>query len=279
VTLYELEQFESKQRAVPMPNGEFPSRRESLQALITDRLVAKEISAKGIRVRDEDIDHYIDRIKEQNRLNEDQLKQALTQQGLTWDGYRSQIRHEIEKIQLLNKEIRGRVNVTPEDIQRYYDAHKANYRVPARVKARHIVFLLNEGATDEVVAAVLDRLLQVRKRIVEDKQKFEVVAKQVSEDGAASQGGDLGEIEPEKALPEFAEVLAKQPIGVVSDPIRTAVGLHLVKVESRLPEGHRPVAEVSEEIKDKLYSQMLDERYRRWIAEDLQRHHYVEIQL
>src|ERR1041385_4111634 len=70
VTLYELEQFEAKERAAPMPNGEVLSRQQLLQALITDRLVAKEIATKGIRVRDEDIDHYIDRIKDQNHLND-----------------------------------------------------------------------------------------------------------------------------------------------------------------------------------------------------------------
>ena len=110
ITLYELRQFVSQKRA-QMPSMPSVTDKEALQALITEKLVAKEIVARGIQIRDEDIDHYIDRIKQQNHLDDDQLREALKQQGLEYTKYRQQIREEIEKVQLLNKVIRAKVTI------------------------------------------------------------------------------------------------------------------------------------------------------------------------
>ncbi|MGH7858457.1 MAG: peptidylprolyl isomerase [Candidatus Binatia bacterium] len=279
ITLYELEEYARKRSDTVSAMPGRISREDLLQALITEKLVTKEIDAKGIRVGDEDIDHYIERIRQQNRLSEEQLKEALQQQGLSWEQYREQVRGEIQKIQLLNREIRGKVNITPEDVQRHYDAHKEEHRVSAKVHLRHIVLRLEPNAPEEVVEAVRERAEGVRKRIVDDGEDFGAVAKEVSEDPAAAQGGDLGPVDPGKIIPEFEELLPKLEEGEVSEPVRTSAGIHLLMIEKRIAEGYTPIENVSEGIKEKLYNKALDERYRRWLLEDLKKRHYVEIKL
>ena len=73
-----------------------------LDALITEKLVSKEVSDKGVVVRDDDVDRYIDSIKERNKIDDEQLKQALAQQGLTLESYRRQIREDIQRQQLIS---------------------------------------------------------------------------------------------------------------------------------------------------------------------------------
>ena len=51
--------------------------------------------------------------------SEEQLDAALAQQGLTRARYRKQIKEELERAQLINREIRGKVSVSPEEIERY----------------------------------------------------------------------------------------------------------------------------------------------------------------
>jgi peptidyl-prolyl cis-trans isomerase SurA len=106
ITLYELNKF-IKEKSAHVPGMQAVSEKDALQALITEKLVQREIVARGIRIRDEDVDRYIERIKQQNHIDDDQLREALKQQGLDYDQYRQQIREEIEKVQLINKEIRG----------------------------------------------------------------------------------------------------------------------------------------------------------------------------
>ncbi len=277
ITLYELQQYQAKQLAL-MPNQPTPSEKDVLQALITEKLLAREITARGIQVRDEDIDRYIDHIKQSNHLDDDQLKAALKQQGMEYPAYRAQVRQEIEKVQLLNREIRGKVNVSPEDVQRYYEAHKAQYERPARVKVRQIMLRLDAGAPDEIVQGVTQRVKDLRARLLKGED-FAKLAKQVSEDPAAADGGDLGEVEPSKVLPEFEAPLANLKEGEVSEPIRTKMGIHLLKLEKRIAGGFQPEGELAADIKEKLYNEALDERYKRWILEDIQKHHYVETKL
>jgi parvulin-like peptidyl-prolyl isomerase len=118
----------------------------------------------------------------------------------------------------------------------------------------------------------------IRKRLVKGED-FATLAKQVSEDPLAAEGGDLGELQPSKLLPEFEGPLSKMKEGEISEPIRTKMGVHLVKLEKRIAEVYQPESEVAADIKEKLYNEELDERYRRWILEDIQKHHYVEIKL
>lgn len=277
ITLYELRQYRDKQMAA-MPNAQNVTSEEMLQALITEKCLAREILARGIRVRDEDIDRYIDRIKQQNKVDEAGLKKALAQQGMDYDKYREQIRKEIEKVQLLNREIRGKVNVTPEDVTRYYEAHKADYEQPGGVALRQITMKLSPDAPDEIVGAITQRMNDVRGRIVKGED-FATLAKQFSEDPLAPEGGDLGEVQPSKLVPEFETVVGKLKEGEVSEPIRTKVGLHLLKLEKVIKGGHRPESEVAADIKDKLYNEALDERYKRWLLEDIQKNHYIETKL
>lgn len=278
ITLFELERF-VQDRHGELTRAGIKTLKEALEGLITEKLLAKEIADQKVDVRDEDIDRYIQQIRGQNRLSEDQLAQALQQEGLTYDQYRAQVKKEIEKIQLLTREIRGRVNITPEEVERYYEAHKKEYYVPARVRLRHIILLVQPNAPNEVAAATFARARELRKRIVDKKEDFHKLAKLYSEDAAAAQGGDLGEVQPDQVLPQFEAVLPTLAEGEVSQPIRTEVGVHLIKMEKRRPEGHRPLAEVSKEIKDKLYNEALEARYTRWLSEDLKKRHYVEIKL
>lgn len=278
ITLYELEQYGAKQRKL-LPNLPVPNQNDLLQALITERLLAREIVTRGIRVHDTDIDRYIDHIKEQNHVDDGQLRQALAQQGMDYGKYREQVRGEIEKVQLMNREIRGKVNVTPEDVHRYYEAHKEEWRTPASYHLRQIMVRLGADAPDELVQAVQERVAAIRKRVVDGGEDFAKVAKQTSEDGTAADGGDLGDVEPSKILPEFETPLEKMKDGEVSEPIRTAAGLHLVKLEKRMGEGYKPEEELAAQIKDKLYNEALDDRYKRWLLEDIHKNHYIEVKL
>ena len=279
ITLSDLRQYSREWMAQLASVGSVMSDEAILDRLVTERMVAKEIEDNGILVRDEEIDAYISRIRKVNRISQSQMREALEQQGLTWERYREQVRSEIQKMQLVNREIHGRVNVTPEDVERFYEAHKEEYKLPARVKLRHIVLLLAPDASEAAAGIVREKMVKIRERIVDDHEAFEDVAKEVSEDAAASSGGDLGEVEPSKVLPEFEGPLATLGEGEVSEPIRTQAGIHLLRIDERIELGHTSLEELSEGIREQLYTEALDQRYRRWLLEDLKKRHFVEMHL
>ena len=247
-----------------------------LDALINDKLLEKEVSDKGIVVRDEDVDHYMETIKERNQLDDQRLKEAIEKQGLTIETYRVQLREEIQKAQLMNREIRGKVNVTPEEVQRYYEAHISEYSTPARLQVAHILFHLQPDAPADKVAAVTAKAQEVYGRLKKGAD-FVETAKQYSEDPTGQNGGDLGWFKQGELLDTLEKAAEKLKVGEVSEPVRTKIGLHIVKLEAREGESHQKLDELAERIKEQLYNAALEERFQKWLTEDLRKHHHVEM--
>ena len=245
-----------------------------LEALITDKLIQKEVSEKGVVVRDEDIDRYIEAIKQRNNLDDEKLKTALAGQGLTFESYRAQIREELERDQLVGREIRGKVSVTPEEVERYYQAHLSEYSTPERVQVAHIVFRLESDAPADKVAAITARAQDLYQRIKKGAD-FAEMAKQYSEDPSGQNGGDLGWFKPGELLDSLEQAAARLKVGEVSEPVRSKVGLHLLKLEGREGAAHRNLDELSDQIKQQLYNAALEERFQKWLTEDLRKRHHV----
>jgi parvulin-like peptidyl-prolyl isomerase len=275
ITAYQVKKFSSDSIRGRQLNASM-DKAALLDALITDKLIQKEVSDKGVVVRDEDVERYIGAIKERNNLDDEKLKTALAGQGLTMDGYRKQIREEIERDQLIAREIRGKVSVTPEEVQRYYEAHLSEYSTPEKLQVAHIVFRLDEGASGDQVAAVTAKAEEVHQRIKKGAD-FAEMAKQYSEDPSKDSGGDLGWFKQGEMLESFEKAAMRLKVGEVSEPVRTKAGLHIIKLEGREGAAHQKLDELGDQIKQQLYNAALEERFQKWLTEDLRKRHHVEL--
>lgn len=273
ITLYELNQYASQTIRGRELNA--TDRDALLEALILDRIVSMESKAAGLEVPESEIDAYIESIKERNQLDDLQLRQALEAQGMTYEGYRTQIRGEVERQRLVAREIRGRVNVTPEEVKRYYDANLAQYARPARLQVAHIVFRLAPDASPADEAAVRAKADEVYARLRRGAD-FAKMAEQFSEDGGAD-GGMLGWFQPDQLVDSLEEAARDLRVGQVAEPVRGPLGLHIVKLVDRERESYEPLDDVAEAIKEKLYAEAIESRYERWLNEELRKRRHVEI--
>jgi parvulin-like peptidyl-prolyl isomerase len=248
-----------------------------LDALVTDQLLEKEIAAQGIAARDDEIDRYIEQIRERNGMDADRFEQALSGQGITKDEYRARVKGEIEKAQLVNREIRQRVNVSPEEIHRYYDAHQNDYAIAERVKVRDILFALDAGADDAEVARVKAKADEVHDLAVKSGRDFDALARQFSEGPGADKGGELGTFSRGEMEAALEQVVFTLKPGQVSDPVRARGGFHVLRVDERVQSGHRPLGEVSDDIRSSLYNDALETRFQQWLSKDLRERHHVEV--
>ena len=99
--------------------------------------------------------------------------------------------------------------------------------------ARHILMAVTP-VTDE--ATVLNRLNDIRNRLVNNKEDFATLARLHSVDGSATRGGDLGWLHPGDTVPAFEAAMNKLQPGEVSQPIKTQYGYHLIQVVDRREE-------------------------------------------
>ena len=117
------------------------------------------------------------------------------------------------------------------DLRKYYDAHKAEFDHPGRAVASVLYVPRLVTAADS--NAVRVKMLALRDEIVKGA-KFEDIAKRESTDStSAIQGGDLGKSVKGRFVPEFEKAIATLAPGLVSEPVLTQFGYHLIKVDSR----------------------------------------------
>lgn len=138
--------------------------------------------------------------------------------------------------------------ISEADAKAWYDANVARYSRPEQVHARHIFAPLAPEADAAAHKAASERLQKARAGILAGKP-FADVADVFNEKGATEKGGDLGWISRGETLPEFEEILFSIPVGQVSEPVRTPVGLHLVIVDEKRAAGTKPFAEVVDEVR------------------------------
>src|SRR3989454_1159810 len=156
VTAHELRRYAKEHAAPGTPDAQV------LEALITDKLLEKEIKAQGITAREDEIDRYIEEIRQRNGMDRERFQAALVAQGLSLETYRARVKSELEKAALVNREIRQHVNVSPEEIRRYYDAHLGDYATAERIQVRDIFLAIEDPADETSAAHARAKALEVR---------------------------------------------------------------------------------------------------------------------
>jgi len=255
------------------------SDREVLEQFITEKLLDAEIREAGIKVTDQDIEIYIDQIKQKNRLTDADLKTALSREGQNLQAYKASVRAELEKGELINRQVRKKVNITDEDVERYYKLNSNKYRAEDRARIRHILLPLSEKASPEELQAMLAKGNELYDQIAAGED-FAGLAQKHSDGAGRESGGDIGWVNRGTLLKPIEDAaFDKLSVGQVSRPIRSSMGLHLVKLESRDIGAVLPLSKVASKIKEELYAKAMEERYSKWLKTELRRKHTVDVKI
>ncbi len=282
-TLTNLGGYAKSKMGREFPTGDLkqinPSDRQVLEQFITDKLLESEIREAGIKVSDEDVEQYVNQIKAKNQLTDEDLKTALAREGQTLASYRASVKSELEKSEIINRQVRAKVSITNEDIERYYKANSKKYRADDRAQIRHILLALPENPAPDAVQAAQAKAADLYKRI-RAGEDFGQLAREFSDGAGHADGGDIGWVKRGTLIGGIEEIaFEKLTVGQVSEPFRTSMGIHIVKLEARETGSLLPLSTVAPQIKDELYQKALDERFAKWLKTDLRRKHRVDVKL
>jgi len=198
-------------------------------------------------------------------IDEELLYQAAEKTDLKYDDEVKEKIREAEKNILItayyDKRIRQKVDVTDEDIEKYYNDHWEEFMNQAIMKAKHIF--------------TVDSLKAVEwKKRLDDGEDFNKIAKYESEDrSTAGSNGNLGYFNPGGYLKfygeskDFSNQIKDLDIGDVSDIVVTDKGYSIVKITDKKPENMKPLSEVRKEILDKLRSDKAKQNLKNELAQ------------
>jgi peptidyl-prolyl cis-trans isomerase SurA len=138
--------------------------------------------------------------------------------------------------------------------------------------ARHILLIPSARLSE---ADARRKLTEFKKQVVSQQADFATLARENSQDGSATQGGDLGWTSPGMFVPEFEAVMNRLAPGEVSDPLLSRFGLHLIQLLERRKVS-LTVEQQREATRAMLRDKKLDEAYVTW-AQDVRARAYVEM--
>ncbi|RKO14116.1 molecular chaperone SurA [Burkholderia mallei] len=138
---------------------------------------------------------------------------------------------------------------------------------------RHILLRVGEGKSE---SQARQQLIDIRRQI-ESGGDFEKFARTYSQDGSASQGGDLGWISPGEPVPEFERAMNTLQDGQVSNPVRTEYGYHLIQVLGRR-DAEGSVQQQMDIARQAIGQRKAEQAYSDWLRE-LRDSSYVQIKL
>ncbi len=182
--------------------------------LIQDEVIRQDLKAQGIKVTDDDLkEYYEENIKAIG--DDDAYQEMLFANNITDELYKLSL--ESNYYYQKHQEWYNEQNEPTEDeINEYYEENKDTLDV---YDVSHILVATEEEAED-----VIER--------INNGEAFEDVAKEVSLDSSASNGGSLGEATLENYVDEFAEGIKNTEVGSISEPVKSQYGFHIIKVNS-----------------------------------------------
>jgi peptidyl-prolyl cis-trans isomerase SurA len=141
-----------------------------------------------------------------------------------------------------------------------------------QTRARHVLLRPSPQLSQ---AQALAQLSAIRRDILSGRVDFADVARRISQDGSAPQGGDLGWANPGMFVPEFEQAMNQLRPGQLADPLVSRFGVHLIEVTDRR-EAPMSEAEQRNFARNVLRESKLDEAYASWV-QDLRGRAFVEM--
>jgi peptidyl-prolyl cis-trans isomerase SurA len=265
------EEVDKYYRTQVNPEGQEPALEESLSKKLNvlDELIYNEIlleKAKKLNLEasDGEVEDKFTEMK--SPYTEDEFQRRLSDQAMTVEDLKFQLRRQLSIQKLLNREVVAKITITDQDVTDFYNANKAQFNVAepqyhiAQIvvtprKEQQIRNRKNDDATNEAEAQRKVKMLTDRLNSGAD---FAQLAMDYSEDlNTAGTGGDLGYV-PESALNQSDPALKKTVVGMkpgqVSPPIQLKEGYRILKLITRESPGLRGISDpqVQQTIRDTL---------------------------
>lgn len=209
-----------------------------LESIIGQKLIVHQAKLDSIEISDEEVNGQLDlRIQSVLRQMNGDEQLFESQYGMTVGEMKENLRDNLEQ-QILAERMQGQllsdVVITPKEVKQFFAGIPTD-SIPylnAEVEISEIVMKPKVNAEERTKS--LNKILNIRKRIVEGGEDFGELAKVHSDDlGSARQFGDLGFAERGTYVPDFEAAAYGLKLNEITDPVETEFGFHIIQMLER----------------------------------------------
>jgi len=218
---------------------------QSLQVVIADELLYQTAQSLHVTATPTDIDAEFKQWRARVG-SEENYKGFLANSGMT----ETDVRHELERNFITTKyrkSLAAGQGVTEEQAKDYYAKNPDVFKVPEQAHAQYILVKCTDRDPESVRADAKNRAEEARKKAA-GGEDFGALARQYSQDGTASRGGDIGFFPRGVMFPKFEEIAFSLKPGEVSQVFQTPTGWNILKLVELKPPGIRPFEEIKTQL-------------------------------
>lgn len=281
VSLYELnqsvrpfiEQIQSSQYPDDVERKlKFEVRQKVLQQLIDQKLTDQELDRLQITVSEEEVDRTIERVKEANYLTDEKMRDGLEQQGMTYEDYRERMKKQLLRAKLVNLEIRSKIVITEEDIKAYYKKNAASYAGEKKYLL-HNLYTRLPSTSNYQEKQIAQGIMETIHQELESGKPFEALAKEYAGETAMVESSNLGYFKLDELAEQLQEAIGPLPAGSFTPILESDFGYQIVYVEKIEEVGGKSLEEAAPDIRQKLYDEVVDQKYESWLQVLRERSH------
>ncbi|MDQ3070766.1 MAG: peptidylprolyl isomerase [Acidobacteriota bacterium] len=233
-----------------------------LSDAIDEMLLVQRGRETGKGITDAQFKQWVDELKKTNKLETDaQFMAALKGEGMTLEQFRRMFERRVIVSQVVRAEVSSKVALTEQEAKEYYARHPAEFTPPPTVTLREVFLNVIAQARDGGVSfsAADDETAAAKAKTIRDRaakgEPFEKLVAEFSDGASKANGGLIGPIVRNELAPALQKLLEGMKAGDISEPIRTARGYQIIKLELASAATPSPYEEVRDLIADKVAEQ------------------------
>jgi peptidyl-prolyl cis-trans isomerase SurA len=202
-----------------------------LESQVLERLIIRELQVQralqtGIRISDADIDQALQGLAQQNGMTLQQLRSVIEGDGEDFAEFRRNVGEELMTERLRQRIVNSMDPITDTEVDILLTSEELS---GGEYNLSHIQMALPEGATPQQITEVQLKADEVYQRLL-DGLDFASAAISYSNTQEALEGGNVGWRDL-NSIPAFmADAVRDLKPGEFTQPIRSPVGFHIVRV-------------------------------------------------
>ena len=205
-------------------------RQQVVDALIEERVQVTYARESGQRLDDAELDRAVANVAQQNQITLAELRERLRTEGIDFTRFRSNVRDQMLSERVREREVLGRIRISDAEIDAFLEQRREATRGADQFNIAQILIKLAEDA-DEATLTQRRSLAEAALRRVRGGEAFDIVAREVSEDGSGPQGGLLGMRAADRLPDLFVDAVRSLQSGEVrATLLRSGAGFHVLKL-------------------------------------------------
>lgn len=256
-----------------LPNDDATRQRlapQVLRSFIDEKLQLQEAKRLRIDVTDADMDQALQTIAQRNNTTVPVLLQFLSDRGLSPRALQDQLRAQIAWLKIVSRELRPKVVVTQEQIERALGRGTGDDAREIQL-SEILLPVYDRNQEDQAITDAQGLVVSLR-----GGADFAAVARQVSAAATAENGGDLGWVPLSAIVPDVRDRIGALPVGQVSDPILSQAGVHIFLVRGQRTRTQG--AGDRDSVRQQLEQQQLERQASRYLR-DLRREAFIDVRI